>query len=272
MFRFPEDPSQAWCGSCYEKNPQCLFCNKPTSAEVLLQLDANNVSCKECRTTAVQGLQEYEELIDVIHPQVEQILGRTFKRIPVRLVTPSEMNVLMSTLQGSMPDPNIPEKSPANAGKGGSFLDPIEPQATKRVGQFAHGLGLFIQRGNTREIVLLNNLPADMAWETISHELTHAWQNEHYPGNMDFYLVEGFAQVIARKICMRNYRSTRLNSIAEREDSYGHAYRVVHLLETEQGLPGILKALEERKLPPEFRTNSSQPYKEKDFVGTITIN
>lgn len=284
MMSFPDYPSEVWCERCFKTNKSCFYCSRPAAANELLRLDGTNVACKRCRNSAVSGQEEYEKLVDEIHPQIESILGRKFTRLPIRLVTPSEMTALAGSLKGTMLDPKADpyaskevgdESEKPASGKGVAFLTPIEPPAMQVGGnerKSGHNLGLYIQSTGKREIALLDNLPSDVAWETISHELTHAWQNEHFPGNNDFFMVEGFAQLIARKICLRNYRSTRLNSIAERDDPYGHAYRVMHLFESEQGLEGIIKAFEARQLPPEFRTNSTTPFKEKEFIGTITIN
>jgi hypothetical protein len=255
-----------WCAACFESTSKCYFCAKP-AGEGSTPLDMHSTSCKSCSMFAIKGKAAYEKIIDEIHPQIEAQLGRTFKPIPLQVVTPEQMVALGHRL----PTTTRKEETVAAAQKP-AFLEPINPPAIKREAQ-GNNMGFYYNFNGERGIVLLDNLPEDKAWETISHELTHAWQDEHFPGNRDFYLVEGFAQFIARRICMQNYKSTRLDAIAERADDYGHAYRVVRLFHDEQGMEAVFKALEAREMPEAFRTNVSVPFTEEtEFRGTIVIH
>lgn len=233
-----------WCASCMNGNSKCFFCQKPyqTAGKVL---EPGVGICTECSADSFNGIEIYEHLARTIHPQMEALLGKKFKPIAVRIVTPTEMNRIAARFQAKSTD---------------TFLDPISASANPKPSNRRSNLGLFTVENGKREIVVLNNLPDDMAWEVMSHEMAHAWQSEHYPNIPDFYLTEGFAQLVAQKICYQNFRRQNLRVLYYRDDAYGHAYRVVQMLEDREGFGAVMQSLENRQLPEGYRTTPNEKY------------
>jgi len=221
--------------------PQCHFCQEPHD-EVGMILEEGKSSCPKCAENSVVGSYAYDQLAAKIHPQIESMLGKEFEIITIRAVTPSQMAAYM---QGFI---NEAEGLAGNEG----YLDPIHAPAITN--DTVPNLGVFTRSGNKREILVINGLPEELAWEVLSHEMTHAWQDEHYPDVRDFYLVEGFAQLVAQKICYANYQRQRLNLLYYRGDDYGHAYRVIQTLEDREGFDAVMNSVRRGALPEDYQT------------------
>jgi hypothetical protein len=102
-------------------------------------------------------------------------------------------------------------------------------------------MGIFIERGDQREIVLLCGLPIPMIYETAAHELAHAWQAENCPPGQSLELREGFAQWVAAKILEIKGFTISLEKLQSRMDSpYGTGYHRMARIETPRGRSEVI--------------------------------
>lgn len=219
-----------WCAGCFHTHEKCHFCGRPMDATGAHLPDGRQV-CRACFSTSVEGQARVRQIAGKIRPLMQQILGKPLTPVPVRVVDTHELQRVYRG--GTRPD--------------GATNTSTAPQSV------VSELGVFRIEGGVREILILDALPEDMAWETIAHEMAHAWQAEHYPDCTEFDLVEGFAQWVAEKVCDHMGRRSGLEKLRHRQDAYGRAYRIVAAIEQNHGVGGIHRALRQNRIPAEFR-------------------
>lgn len=77
--------------------------------------------------------------------------------------------------------------------------------------------------------------------QVLAHELVHAWQAENCPRGQRFEDYEGFAQWGAGELLKAVGLEDDFQSLAEREDLYGEAYRWIASIERREGRDGLLR-------------------------------
>ncbi len=103
-------------------------------------------------------------------------------------------------------------------------------------------MGVYIERGDKREIVLLYGLPIPMVYETAAHELAHAWQAENCPPKQSLQLREGFAQWVAAKVLKYKGFDAALEKLQARMDHpYGTGYHRVARIEASRGESTVIE-------------------------------
>lgn len=220
----------AWCGACFHRYEKCHFCGRPMDT-ISANLPEGRKICRTCFATGLRGETRARAIAATITPTLEGILGRGLPPVPIRIVDANELSATFAS---------------------GHKLDGAEENSSIEDGHLTE-LGLFYNGGKKREILLLDFLPEDMAWETLAHEMAHAWQAEYYPGCEDWTVVEGFAQWVADKVCDQHGRRSGLQKLRERRDGYGRAYRIMAAIEARDGVAGVLETMRLGRIPGEFR-------------------
>ncbi|MCB2153724.1 hypothetical protein KQI84_02465 [bacterium] len=213
-----------WCADCFEHKLHCSTCGRPMDEPAASLFDGRHV-CRECYKTSVTGTEKLEEIRDELVPEFRKLFGRPVHPPPIRAVAASE-------LRGAMVEGEI-------------YL----PEDEEGKVPIVREMGLFRVRDGVQEILILDTMPEDMAWETVAHELAHAWHYQQHPMSRDPVIVEGFAQWTAEQLCYKTYHRTTLDRLRNREDFYGLAFRTMQQVELKDGTRGVLKALEENELP-----------------------
>jgi len=214
-----------WCDTCFQTHQRCYFCQKPME-EAARTAHAGHGMCAECSEHAVSGQPAVAEIAREIQPRITRLLGRGFSPPPAEVVTLGQLRLARAETHG------------------GDYRKWFAD-----VPDMAHELGLFTVNGRKTRVLILDHLPEDSAWETIAHELAHAWQHEHFPQVDDPLIAEGFAQWVADRICHDAYRRSGLERMRGRNDVYGYGLRVMQMLEDQGGVPMIINALETNSLP-----------------------
>ena len=206
-----EGLQEKFCDRCYKTHPHCKLCGRPFSRGES-KMAAGDSMCPRCRAEAVSDLREIERVVARIERFLEDELGmRIDPRIEIRLAGDLE------------------------------HLGPVSQNKSFRE------LGAFIQEGNRSEIVILENLPRPMLFETVAHELTHAWQAEHAVTGQQIKIKEGFAQWVAGKVLQKNGFEASLDSLRKRKDLYGEGYRLMERIEKRSGPQGVLRYARETR-------------------------
>lgn len=218
-----------WCSPCFEGKSKCYYCQRPMN-EPARTAHAGHGMCGECAGHAVAGAEAFNQIARVVVPQMKELLVRDFQPPPIE---PVSLGIMKKSLAEAKAGPD---------GDVTSFLKPIVPPV-------AHELGLFLAAGDLRKILVLDSLPEDSAWETVTHELAHSWQYEHYPEATDPLIVEGFAQWVADKICWKNFKRSGLERLYNRQDDYGLGLRLMTKVETEFGRDAVFRTLKENRFP-----------------------
>jgi len=193
--------------------------------DIAARLGDGREICSACFSSAVTGQQRISAIADVVQTSIVELLGKEFDRIPVRAVP---MNVLQDKL---------------------NEFSYVSKQKDPNPDNFVRELGVFTVSGRKTEILVLDALPEDLAWQTIAHEMAHAWQHQHYPMASELVIVEGFAQWVAEQIAHKHFKRTGLEKLRNRRDLYGRGFRVMTRLEDRGGKELVLKALEQNALP-----------------------
>ncbi len=219
-----------WCGFCFERSEKCSFCSRPMKTAAAHVLDGRQL-CADCYHSSISGTEAVNSIAHQIAPLYEEILGLPVTLPPIRVVLMEELTAVRNSLptaEGKSPTRRLGKPSPS----------PVLKE-----------LGLFSAQGRKKQILILDTQPEDIMWETIAHELAHAWQFEHFPHCTDPVLVEGFAQWMAEKICYRTHHRTGLQNLHNRDDEYGHAYRTVSNIEILKGERAVIEALSTNSVP-----------------------
>lgn len=216
-----------WCAACFTERPRCDICMAPMEKPAARIVDGRKM-CSECFGSAVRGTNAMRDIAEQVMPVIRDITGGDVNLPPVRAVGREELEAAFAETRHPGGDVKLP----------GGVAGPLVKE-----------LGAFRARGPEREILILDILPEDLAWETIAHEMAHAWQNQHYPRCDDAVLAEGFAQWVSEGVCYRAWHRRGLEKLRTREDFYGQAFRAIQQIETRDGLDGILAALERNELP-----------------------
>jgi hypothetical protein len=216
-----------WCERCFETAPRCAVCVEPMVGAARTLRDGREL-CADCDATAVTDARAVLAVARALEPSFARLLGRPLAMPTVRMVGAEELE-------------RVSPRRSASASRSW----PPQPRTILRE------LGLFTVVGSKREVLILEGLPEDLLWETVAHELAHAWQHQHYPQAGDLLIVEGFAQWVAEHLCHLHGRRSGLVKLQRRNDFYGQAFRVINDIEIRGGgVPGVLAVLESNELPP----------------------
>lgn len=251
-----------FCEPCWEGRPVCSMCGAPCG-DTHASLSDGRILCDRCDATAITSLVQIRQIYDTIKPILEKELGKPIRHnIALRLVGPDEIDKLppqfknpagRGTAAGSLPpgmiDATASTAPTATGGTGtNGNIRRIGPDA--RRGSEYKELGKFVRVGNSFEIRILSGQPRDWAWETVAHELAHAWQSEYNPDLNDSAWEEGFAQWAAEIVLHDQGKDEQLERLRLRDDFYGQAYRIVNRYEALRGKEGVLHmVLTVRNLP-----------------------
>jgi hypothetical protein len=202
---------EKFCDRCYQTHPHCKLCGRPFNREDRKEAVAD-LMCPRCRAEAVTDPGEIERVIAKIERFLEDELGmKVDPKIGIRL-------------EGEL-------ECPGSVSRNKSYRE----------------LGAFIQEGDRLEIVILENLPRPMLFETIAHELAHAWQAENAVAGQQIKIKEGFAQWVAGKVLRKNGFEGSLDSLRKREDLYGEGFRLMERIENRSGPGGVLRYARETR-------------------------
>lgn len=92
-------------------------------------------------------------------------------------------------------------------------------------------LGRFTDAAAGGRIQIRRHLPSDLAYETLAHELGHAWVAAHGRGGMPLLEEEGFCQWVSAKLLTARGMHRRRALLEARDDAFGRAYQAWRALE-----------------------------------------
>lgn len=192
-FRYPAGAGYA-CPPCHAAFPPCVYCGLPSTAKedasVGTDTDAAPM-CRACRDTRVDTEAELLALWDRVRLDAERGLRM---RIPE--------GVEVSFFVG--------ERARLDIG---------------HVGGAGAELGRFSADGAGGRIHIQRHLPRALAYDTLAHELGHAWVAAHVEGGMPLLEEEGFCQWVSAKLLHARGMHRRRALLDARTDALGEAYR-----------------------------------------------
>ncbi|MFH1738931.1 MAG: protein DA1, partial [bacterium] len=205
-----------YCAECARSRPDCYACGAPVS-NIYWKLPDGRFLCESCKNRSLFR----EDQVRTIMNEVVELAGTRLGLVVKRPWT-LRLNKLNTNGQASV-----------NAARQG--LEVASPISGKE-------MGIYIERGDYREIVLLYGIPISMIYETAAHEFTHAWQAENCPPSQSLELREGFAQWVAAQILEVKGFNTTLEKLQSRMDKpYGTGYQRIARIEAAHGRSGIME-------------------------------
>lgn len=228
-----------FCESCWKNRPHCSMCGAPVENK-FSRLSDGRALCRQCSATSVTDPARIVEIYNKVKPFLEKKFGAPLKaKVTVRMVGPEELE------KASASTPRLPP--------GSESATPAAPRKTvARIGQdddkvhdtgHSHKnkeLGKFIRRNESYEILILSGMPENWVWETVAHEMAHAWQSEKNPKLSNPAWCEGFAQWAAELMLMERNEDALLERLRLRKDFYGQAFRYVSDYEDKYGFKGVV--------------------------------
>ena len=199
-----------YCWQCQRSRPECSACGAPVS-NIHWKLPDGRHLCDSCKRQSVFREDQARTIMDDVVNLVRRRLGLVVTR-------PWTLRVDKLNTEGTA--------SVKAARQGLRIASPIS----------GNEMGIFIERGDQREIVLLYGVPIPLIYETAAHELTHAWQSENCPPDQSLELREGFAQWVAAKILEVKGFTNSLEKLQSRMDNpYGTGYQRMARIERTRG-------------------------------------
>jgi len=116
-----------------------------------------------------------------------------------------------------------------------SILPTLDDSRDKPKKRIYAELGEFRRKGDRFTITVLESLPEETLYETLAHELAHAWQAENPVPNQRLIVKEGFAQWVASKVLKEFRFENSLKRLKTRDDLYGEGYRLMESIERKNG-------------------------------------
>ena len=181
-----------FCEHCQKNRKHCHTCGVPVGNSYWDIFDGR-VMCEECHATAINDMQTAKTILREVKSILRNKLGLELKRTyDFKLV----------------------------------YLKSGEPESPISINE----LGLYKEDANERTIYILTSLPRAQFYETVAHELTHAWQAENTPKLKRDEIREGMAQWVAAEVLKYKGRGfeRKLVHLEERDDNpYGTGYHKV---------------------------------------------
>ncbi len=209
--REPPDPRR-FCATCVASSFRCDFCGVPVGEGGGSRWPDGRKACPVCWSSAVTDLRILDELVDRATGWMRRTLGMAVERCPVRF----EHAAAICELNGLrfVPQPGL---SPRPIG----FYVPTA----------AGGPIICVEHGSPRAI----------AYGVVAHELTHAWQEVHWPRQVPRTLVEGLAMWVEYQALLAA-GAIHAARHAERygDPVYGLGFRIALAVEGERG-PDFVK-------------------------------
>lgn len=204
-----------YCWECQQSRPECYACGTPVT-NIYWKLFDGRYLCDSCKRQSVFR----EDQVRII---MNDVVDLARHRLGLVVTRPWTLRVDKLNTEGA--------ESVNAARQGLRMASPIS----------GNEMGIFIERGDQREIVLLCGLPIPMIYETAAHELAHAWQAENCPPGQSLELREGFAQWVAAKILEIKGFTISLEKLQSRMDSpYGTGYHRMARIETPRGRSEVI--------------------------------
>ena len=181
-----------FCENCQKNRKHCHTCGVPVG-NTYWDIFDGRVMCEECHATSINDLKK----ANMIYKEVKSILKNN---LGIELKRTYDFKLV--------------------------YLKSGEPESPISINE----LGLYKENANERTIYILTSLPKAQFYETVAHELTHAWQAENTPRLKRDEIREGMAQWVAAKVLeYKGYGYKRkLAHLEERTDyPYGTGYKKV---------------------------------------------
>lgn len=205
-----------YCWECQKKKPECYACGAPVG-NIYWKLFDGRYLCDPCKKESIFREDQVRTIMDDVVDLVRGQLG-------LEVLRPWTLRVDRLNTGGAA--------SVKAAREGLQMASPIA----------GNELGIFIERSDEREIVLLYGIPVSMVYETAAHELAHAWQAENCPRDQSAQLREGFAQWVASKVLQARGFTISLEKLQSRmDDPYGIGYQRMARIEAIRGRAGVLE-------------------------------
>jgi len=200
-----EGLDEKYCDRCYRNHPHCRICGRPFGDEKG-SLKGSAEVCPKCRAEAVTDPLEVRRVFTEV---------RRFIEADLALKTPEGIALELQEDLGA--------------------TTAAAPLQTYRE------LGAFVRTGNKPRIVIQEGLPRPLLYETLAHELAHAWQSERAVRNQRLLVKEGFAQWVAGKVLAKYGHEAALRSLRSRSDLYGQGFRLMEGIERRRGTKGVVE-------------------------------
>ncbi len=202
-----ESSGHVFCAACKERRPTCDACGEPLGDTYDLLSDGRSL-CLSCSATAVTSPREAERLFAETRQRLERLLGMRLEAgLRFRFV---DRPTLLARAR-ELPD--------------------LRGETKTR--------GLFIQEGDRREILVMAGLPLQQTAGVMAHELAHAWQAEHCPGETSRLLREGFAEWVTYRVLLARGADKEAANLLRREDLYGRGFKRMLQIEKRSGKAAV---------------------------------
>ena len=200
--------SAFFCQKC-SRRPGCYYCAMPGDRPAGKD---GRVICKKCRSTLVTSPKE----VHSIFRQVRRDLAGMFKydakhKIELKIVSPDELNKQAGSIY-------MPENS-----KRMSLMRYSNKITEKR---YSNGKVKRIVTDEKCQIFVLSNVPKDMLYDALAHELTHDYLRHNIGKVNDLALEEGFCELIASLYNQKRGKDyLNRQKEAQKDPVYGGGFR-----------------------------------------------
>lgn len=219
---FSHAPERKFCPNCYDQAKRCDFCAEPMREDAAHLYPDGRLSCEECRATAVTELRELRKL----QAQARRWLQDTLALSP-RSAADCPIHLVDSAGLARLQDKRFSATAGFDARERGLF---VAHTRTLTRGDTV------IRREENLSIYVESGLPRHEALGTMTHELIHLWQFDHFPQEVALEIVEGLA-CWAQYHILRDVGAERsAQRVAINPDPiYGGGYRELAAMEARVG-------------------------------------
>jgi len=175
------------------------------------KLPDGRVACRECSAAAVRGFEEYLRIVKAVKLILKTELAMEIRN-PITYKLVSSVNEIW----------------------------------TKKELARTREMGKFVAKGGKEYIFILSDMPRGLCYETIAHELGHAWIHENVEPRPTPMLEEGFAEWVAAQVLRKKGYLNHLQKLEARDDLYGQGYQRFRDAEKRGGHRAVLRLLGKR--------------------------
>ncbi len=197
-----------FCRQCYDRYEHCRSCGIPVKDQY--NSERNFPLCSTCSTGTVVAYNELKNIFQRVKQSAYRAVGLELKFDEKRLFLVNSQRLLKLTesIKSSVNEP----------------LGVCQPE---------YVFGFLIRQ----TIYIQNGMPAEMVFDTLSHEYAHAWRNANAKPEPELSFEEGFCEWVAYKNLLdAGFKERALRKLENKDPVYGGGLR--KMLDLEKRLGG----------------------------------
>lgn len=211
-----------FCDACKNSAHTCYICGMPIPSGTQPLSDGRYI-CGSCSKAAIRNSGQYEAILNDVIKRFDKI-GLHVKHKPTLNVV--DLDMLKKIQKETDGISSLGDKM-------GYY------RCTKMQGSNAFGrkYSSIIKA----DIYILENIPSDVAYRVLSHELAHAWHEERMDNRKPQLIIEGFAEWVSYSLLKQKGLKHMAKSMTGRNDVYGKGLKEMLKIQKKSGFKGVLE-------------------------------